>query len=192
MNGVNNMLNHKGTLTIESDRLILRRFNIEDAEDMLINWASDTEVTKYLSWEPHKSIDITNQVISVWIDDYEKDHTYNWCIVLKSTGKVIGHISVVQLNNLHETCEIGYCLGRAFWNNGIMTEALQSVIRFLFEEVGMNRIQAKHDLDNPSSGKVMEKVGMKHEGLLRQSRKRKDGTYGSTNIYSILRDEING
>jgi [ribosomal protein S5]-alanine N-acetyltransferase len=189
MNGVNIMLNHKGTLTIESNRLRLRRFNIKDAEDMFSNWASDTEVTKFLSWEPHNSIDVTKQVISDWINDYDKDNTYNWCIVLRDSGKVIGLISVVQLSNMHEMCEIGYCLGRAFWNNGIITEALQTVIKFLFQEVGINRIQAKHDLDNPSSGKVMEKVGMKYEGLLRQSRKRKDGTYGSTNIYSILRNE---
>jgi ribosomal-protein-alanine N-acetyltransferase len=177
-------------MTIESDRLTLRRFNIEDAEDMFFNWATDTEVTKFLSWKPHNSIDVTKLVISDWINDYDKDTTYNWCIALRDTGNVIGQISVVQLSNMHEMCEIGYSLGREFWNNGMITEALKSVIRFLFHEVGINRIQAKHDLDNPASGKVMEKVGMKYEGLLRQSRKRKDGSYGSTNIYSILRDEI--
>lgn len=183
------MFNDRGTVTIESDRLILRKFSIDDAEDMFHNWASDSAVVDFLSWEPHSSIDVTRQVISTWISAYESDSTYNWCIVMKDTGKAIGHISATQINEKNQRCELDYLLGKAYWNKGIMTEALKLVIDFLFDEVGINRIQAKHDIDNPASGKVMQKAGMKYEGTLRQYRKRRNGTFGCSSVYSHLKGE---
>ena len=184
------MLSHKGTVSLETDHLILRSFKIEDAEDMFLNWASDYEVAKFLSWQTHETPEVTKQILSSWIKAYERPDTYNWCIILKEYDKAIGHISVVELNDKNQRCSIGYCIGKAFWNKGLMTESLKAVIEFLFNEVGMNRIQAKHDTDNPASGEVMKKAGMKYEGTLHQYRKRKDGTFGNSSIYAIIKDEM--
>jgi [ribosomal protein S5]-alanine N-acetyltransferase len=183
------MLIHKGTVALETESLILRSFTTDDAEDMFLNWASDAEVARYLSWVPHASVDVTRQVLTDWVNAYENIDNYNWAIVPKEYGKVIGHIAVNEISEKNLRCSIGYCISRVFWNKGITTEAYKIVIDFLFSEVGVNRIQAKHDSDNPASGKVMEKVGMKYEGTLRQYRTRKDGSFGSSKMYSILRDD---
>lgn len=181
------MLNHKGTTTLTTERLILRRFKQEDAEDVFQNWTKDPAVTKFLSWMSHESIDTTRQMVGEWIKQYEDSNKYNWCITLGDEGKAIGHITVTQLNEKNQRCDIGYVLGSAYWGKGIMTEALQAVTEFLFNQVDMNRIQAMHDTKNPASGKVMQKVGMSYEGTMMQYRKRKDGTYGDVNIYAILK-----
>lgn len=120
------MLNHKGTMSLETERLKLRKFNQEDAEDMYNNWASDAEVTKYLTWPTHSSIEVTKRVVGMWIDDYENGEYYQWAIELKETGQVIGSISLMNIDNHIGNCEIGYCIGKEFWNKGIVTEAFSN------------------------------------------------------------------
>ena len=95
------MLNHKGTLEIETDRLVLRRFTVNDAENMFNNWANDSEVTKYLSWKPHGKIDTTKDILNSWVQDYESTNVYNWAIVYKNDSMVIGSISVVESSEEH-------------------------------------------------------------------------------------------
>lgn len=184
------MLNHKGTVTLETDRLILRRFSLEDAEEMFKNWANDSEVTRFLTWYPHGNVETTKEVVSIWVADYAKDTTYNWGIELKETGQLIGSISAVDFSQKDCRCEIGYCISKAYWNKGFMTEALKEVMRFLFSEIGINRIQAKHDVLNPGSGKVMEKAGMKYEGTFRQYFARKDGTFGDMKMYAAIKGDM--
>ncbi len=158
-----------GTKELETNRLILRKYVIDDAEDMFFNWASDPEVTRFLTWPTHSSLEISKKVLSEWILNYSDDNYYNWAIVFKETGRVIGNIAVVKLNNIVDSADIGYCMNQGLWGNGIMPEALKAVIAFLFKEVGVNRIAASHDANNPKSGRVMEKAGMKLEGVLRQA-----------------------
>ena len=130
------MLTHKGTKPIETHRLILRPALPEDAQPMFENWASDPEVTKFLTWPPHTSIDVSAAVIQSWIDGYYRDDYYQWMICMKEdTHSPIGSISVVELNDRVQKAEIGYCLGKNWWRKGIMTEALMAVIDFLFDEV---------------------------------------------------------
>ena len=162
-------MNKAGTRKIETDRLILRRFRPEDALDMFANWASDPEVTKFLTWQPHSDVEVTKALVSDWISRYEDGGYFNWAIELKETGKVIGNISVVRLDERVESAEIGYCMGKAYWGRGLMPEALAAVMDYLFDVVGMNRVAACHDADNHKSGRVMEKAGMKQEGVLRAS-----------------------
>ena len=162
-------MNKLGTKRIETERLILRRFVIEDAEDMYNNWASDTEVTKFLTWPTHPSVDITSMLLQDWISKYEDGGYFNWVIELKETGRAIGNISVVRLKEEIEAAEIGYCMSRTYWGQGIMPEALRAVMDFLFDEVGLNRVAACHDANNPKSGRVMDKAGMKQEGVLRRA-----------------------
>ena len=182
------MLTHKGTQTIETSRLLLRKAVREDAQAMFRNWASDPEVTKYLTWPAHGSIAVSEMVIGSWLQEYEKDSYYQWMIVLKELGEPIGSISVVRQNEAVEEAEIGYCIGRAWWHKGIVSEALAAVIQYLFAEVGMNRVAARHDPNNPHSGGVMRKCGMKYEGTSRACDRNNQGIC-DTAQYAILRSE---
>lgn len=184
------MLYHKGTVYIETDRLILRKFEKEDAGDMFTNWANDPDVTKYLSWNVHKKISITREIINTWVYSYKKTDFYNWAIVFKSDAKVIGSISLDNISNVHFRCEIGYCLSKVFWNRGLMTEALKSVVKYLFTDVGFKRIQAIHHTANYASGKVMLKAGMKYEGILRKYHLSNDGVLTDCKIYSIIDKDL--
>ena len=182
------MLTHKGTQTIETSRLILRRAVREDAEPMFRNWASDPEVTKFLTWPVHSNIAVSEMVIGSWIQEYEKESYYQWMIVLKELDEPIGSISVVRQNDRAEETEIGYCIGRRWWHKGIVSEALSAVIEYLFMEVGVNRVAARHDPNNPHSGGVMRKCGMKYEGTNRACDRNNQGICDAAQ-YSILRGE---
>ena len=91
-------MKHLGTKTIETSRLILRRFALEDAPAMHANWASDPEVTKFLTWPPHASVDVSRMVLDGWVKAYDDPHTYLWAIVPKELDQPIGSISVVGQN----------------------------------------------------------------------------------------------
>lgn len=183
-------MNHIGTKTIETNRLILRKFKATDAMYMYKNWGNDSRVTKYLSWQPHKNLKDSEAIINLWTKHYEDKSTYNWVIELKEINEVIGNISIVNLEELNQSCEIGYCIGSRFWNKGITTEAFQEVIKFLFEEVGFNRICAKYNIENPASGAVMKKCNMIYEGTLREVQF-KNNSFNTLGVYSILKREWN-
>lgn len=181
-------MNHKGTVLLETDRLILRKFVIEDADSMYKNWACEYEVTKFLTWPTHSDVGVTKSVLNSWIADYNKMDFYNWAIELKELGEVIGNISVVHIKENIESALLGYCMGTKWWGNGIMPEAGKEIIRYLFEEVGFNRIAANHDKNNPKSGRVMQKIGMTYEGTLRKAGFCNQGVIDEA-WYSILKSE---
>ena len=183
------MMKLLGTRKLETKRLILRRFVIEDAEDMYNNWASDSEVTKYLTWPTHPSSEVTKMLLRDWISKYKDDDYFNWAIEYKETGKVIGNISVVKLNKDILSADMGYCMSRSLWGNGIMPEALTEVIGYLLNEVELNRIAACHAVENPKSGRVMNKSGMKLDGVLRQAGKNNQGICDEV-WYSIIKSDI--
>lgn len=179
-------IKHLGTARLETDRLVLRPYTLQDAQAMYDNWAGDSQVTKYLTWESHRNVEETKQILEEWMARYEDRDFYNWAIAWKEDpGQPIGNISVVELDADVECASVGYCLGRKWWRQGVMTEAFGGIIRFLFEEVGLNRIQASHDIENPNSGKVMEKCGLKKEGVLRQSARNCQGICDSC-IHGLL------
>ena len=180
------MLKHLGTLTLSTPRLLLRTFTQEDAADMFHNWASDPEVTKYLTWPTHPSIEVSNYVCNDWVSHYSEPDYYQWAIVYD--GQTIGSIAVVEHDDRVGKAHIGYCIGRSWWHMGIMSEALQAVMDFLFDEVGYLRIEARHDPRNPHSGSVMRKCGMKYEGTLRQSDWNNQGICDAS-WYSLLKGE---
>lgn len=153
---------------------------------MYVNWASDDEVTKYMTWPTHTNVEISQLVVNDWVSSYDKDDFYLWAIVFE--GQVIGSISVVQMDDNVQKAHVGYCIGRNWWRKGIMSEALKAVMDYLFDEVGMNRIEACHDLNNPNSGGVMIKCGMKYEGTLRQSGWNNQGVCDEV-FYALLKAE---
>ena len=181
------MLNHKGTVTIETARLILRQARLEDAQPMFRNWANDPEVTKYLTWPTHGSVEVTKAVVASWVESYEREDYYHWMIILKETNEPIGSL-LASIVGRAQSAHIGYCIGKAWWHQGIMTEALTAVMDYLFDEVGFHRIESMHDPNNPNSGKVMTKCGMKYEGTHRQADRNNQGICDAC-YYGILKDE---
>lgn len=162
-------MNHKGTITLETDRLILRKFNLDDAKAMYANWANDAEVTKYLMWPAHKDVSISINVLKDWISQYDSDKFYQWAITLKSDKtEPIGCISIVRQDEQIAMVHVGYCIGKKWWHKGVTSEALSELIRFFFEEVQVNRIESRHDPRNMNSGKVMQKCGLIYEGTMKQ------------------------
>ena len=157
-----------GTQTIETKRLILRRFRVSDAENMFKNWASDDEVTRFLTWPSHQNVEDTRALLIEWVAGYEAVDKYEWCIELKEIGEAIGSIGGMNVNEAVNSVEVGYCISRKYWHQGIVSEALAPVVKFFFNEVDINRISARHDVNNPNSGKVMLKCGFTYEGTRRQ------------------------
>ena len=183
-------MNTAGTKTIETERLVLRRYVVDDAPDMYANWTSDPEVTKFMPWPTHESPEFTRDMLTEWVSYYDDGGTYNWGITLKGEDKVIGNIAVVSKDENIKSFEIGYCLGRDYWGRGIMPEALRSVIRYLFDnEKDLMRIMTSHDTRNRKSGRVMQKAGMTYEGTIRASKVNKQGIH-DTAYYSVLRSDI--
>lgn len=177
---------HKGTKYLETERLILRKFNVNDAQKMFDNWATNSNVTKFLTWQPHANVEVTKAVLNDWISKYNEENFYQWAIVIKDKNEPIGSLSVVRINEDVNETEIGYCIGEQWWGQGFTAEAFKRVIDFLFNEVGVKRICAKHDVNNPNSGKVMVKCGLKHEGILKRAGKNNDNNACDLAIYSIL------
>ena len=181
-------MNHLGTKRIETSRLVLRPFTAKDAEAMYRNWASDPEVTKFLSWPHYKSVDTAHEILAVWTKQYHDNTFYQWAIVLKELDEPIGSISVVNHDDRVDMAEIGFCIGKNWWGQGIMTEAMKAIMDYLFEEVGVQRIEAGHDPNNPASGAVQRKCGLKYEGTFRR---RIRSNQGITDVawYAILKEE---
>ncbi len=182
------MIQHKGTKTLKTERLILRRFTPSDAEEMFSCWANDERVTKFLTWAPHGSLDVTKFVLSDWCSSYEKPDYYQWGIEFE--GKLIGSLAVVERDDNSERCEIGYCIGFDFWGKGIMTEAVKAVIDFLLLEVGYNRVEICHATKNPASGNVAKKCGLKLEGVKREFFKAQSGELLDIAIYSVIKSDL--
>lgn len=157
-------MKHLGTKRIETERLVLRRFTLEDAENMYRNWASDPEVTRFLLWPTHEDVEHTRSILKEWVSSYENEDKYEWCIAKKENDEPIGSIGAFNYNEKVQSIEIGYCISKAYWHQGITSEAMRAVMDYLLHEVGVARIEARHDPKNQHSGGVMRKCGLKYEG----------------------------
>lgn len=155
-----------GIKVIILKRIYLRKFNLKDAND-LFEFASNENVTRYLTWNPHKSIEETKAYLSNVATKYDQD-TYRWAICSKENNKLIGTIDVVRLNKEKEEAEIGYVLNEKYHNHGYMSEAFNGVIDYLFNEVNLKKIKACYQLGNIASKRVMEKCGLKKEHLIKE------------------------
>ena len=168
-------MNHQGTRRLETPRLILRRFSVQDAPSMYTNWASDPAVTEFLTWPAHASEDVSRMVLKDWTAQYADPSFYTWGLEIRETGELIGSLSVVRLDEDIGEAELGWCIGRRWWGMGYTPEAAAAVRDYLFDAVGVNRLSAKHDVNNPKSGRVMAKIGMRIEGVRRQGGRNNKG-----------------
>jgi ribosomal-protein-alanine N-acetyltransferase len=155
-------MNHLGTITIETDRLILRQYKMTDADDMFSNWVADPEISRFWGWELHKNIEETKSLLSGWIAEYSRIDNYHWVIVLKETSQAIGYIYLNEINDEKGSSSVHYLVSRKYWNQGIMTEACKAIIDFSFSKIGMLYIHTHHHVDNHASGKVMQKSGFRY------------------------------
>ena len=173
---------------LKTDRLILRKYKKKDAHD-IFDYASDPAVPIYMSWGVHKNIEHTQDFMKRFINEKYLENIPEWAIEHKESGKMIGGIGIVEINETDNRVEVGYVLNQKFWGRGIMSEALNEVLRYCFIELKVNRVEAIVRLENLASNKVLEKVGMVCEGVLRKSHKQK-GEYHDVKLYSILKDEF--
>jgi ribosomal-protein-alanine N-acetyltransferase len=155
-------LYHVGTKTIETNRLRLRKYEMRDAEDMFSNWVTDLEVSRYWGWKPHENIEETKSLLASWIDEYSNIDNYHWVIVLKESTQAVGYIYLNEIDTEIESVSVHYLVSRKYWGKGIMTEACKAVIDFAFSTINVLYIHSHHHLDNPASGKVMQKSGMRY------------------------------
>ena len=167
-------------LTLETERLILRPFNIEDAYDMYNGWTSDEEVTKYLSWSVHKSVEETAELLALWELQYDIPERINFAITLKDSGILIGGIDVVGY--IDKMPVIGYNLSQQYWNNGYMTEACKCVINYLFS-IGHKVIRIDAVDLNTGSNKVITKCGGKLKEAYKDNMKGKEVTINKYYLY---------
>lgn len=182
-------LNHIGTKTIETNRLILRKYEMSDAEDMFSNWVSDSEVNKFWGWKSHENIEETKLLLSGWIDDYSKMDYYHWVIILKETTQAIGYIYLNEINDEIQSVSVHYLISRKYWGCGIMTEACKAVVGFVFSMINASLIHTHHHIDNPASGKVMQKTGMRYIETKYKQVPNCEQISGNYCYYQITKDE---
>ena len=182
------MLKHNGTQTIETERLILRKFAYTDADDMLKYWISDPLVQFSYAEPIYVNRQELAEPLNKYISSYEKSDYYRWAIILKETNECIGQVAFFLVNSENHFGEIEYCIGRTFQKKGFATESTKAVMQFGFETINFHKIQICHREGNTASQKVIEKCGFKYEGALRDFFYR-DGEYLDRLYYSWLKEE---
>ena len=159
-----------------------------DATDIFA-YSRDPEVSRHVLWDAHRSIADSKAYLRYILRQYRSGEPSSWGIELIETGRLIGTIGFMWWNREYRSAEVGYSLSRVYWGQGLMTEALGEIIRFGFGQMHLHRIEAQHETDNPASGRVMEKVGMRKEGVLR-GRLYNKGKYADVALYAILREDF--
>ena len=178
---------NSGIPLLTTERLRLRQLNMRDAED-IVRYSRDPLVAKYVLWQAHSNIGDSRAYIRYMMHAYRTGEPSSWGIEYAKYRRIIGTIGFMWIQNSNSCAEVGYSLAREYWNQGIMTEALSEVIRYGFEELRLNRIEAIHEPDNAASGAVMQKCGMLYEGYQRQKLLNK-GKYVDVKLYAILRQD---
>ena len=170
---------------IETDRLILRHMKAADARDMF-DYARRPEVTRYLLWAPHESLEYTRTYLKQVEHCYKQGSFHDFGVIYKENNRLIGTCGFARIDSANSTAEAGYVLNPDYWGRGLATEALCAIIRMGFEKCGFNRIESRYMAGNLASRRVMEKSGMTFEGVLRQSVFVKED-YADVGVCSILR-----
>ena len=173
--------------TLETDRLILRGMRVSDAEDMF-EYARRPSVTQYLTWNPHTDPAETREYLTYVGQRYRTGDFYDWAVVDRESGHMIGTCGFTSFNCPHDTAEIGYVLNPTYQGKGLATEAVRRVLDFGFDELGLHRIEAHFMEGNDASRRLMERVDMTFEGYARESMRIK-GRFCTIGTCAILRYE---
>ena len=154
------MLTHIGTKTIETERMILRRFEYSDNESMRKNWISNEKIQSLYSEPVYETEEEVKELLAKYIGSYEKDDYYRWAIIDKSTKECIGQIAYFLVDSKNHFAEIEYCIGEAYQCKGLATEATKAVIAYGFNEMNLHKVQICTKTINAPSKRVIEKCGL--------------------------------
>ncbi len=184
------MVNHTGTQTINTERLILRRFEYSDIDSMLRNWIADKK-TQWDYGEPcYPTTEAVRELFDTkYIVSYSRNDYYRWAIVEKGSGECIGQIAYFIMDTDNQHGEIEYVIGPAFQGKGYATEATKAVIAYGFEKINLHRIEIDCRTENEASRSVIEKCGLTYEGVFRDFFWRKDHFEGRR-VFSILKQDF--
>ena len=172
---------------VETERLLLRPLRLRDAADIYA-YAQDPRVARYVLWDAHTGVGDSRDYIRWNRQQYRAGLPGSWAMVLRETGRVIGTIGYMSWDGEQSCAELGYSLGREWWNRGLATEALRTVIDISFRSFPVHRLEAMHETENPASGRVMEKCGMRREGVLRGKIANK-GAWRDVVLWAMLRED---
>lgn len=182
------MLTHLGTDTIETERLILRRFAYEDADAMLKNWVADEKIQSLYSEPVYTTQEAVKGLLDKYIGSYEREDCYRWAVIEKQSGECIGQIAYFLVDSKNHFAEIEYCIGAAFQCRGYATEAAKAVIAYGFDRINLHKVQICTKTMNAPSKRVIEKCGFIYEGTLRDYFYM-NGEYVGRLYFSMLRAE---
>ena len=173
---------------LNTRNLRLRKLRASDVECYYKRIGSSEEVTKYMLWQPHISLQESRESIEKVLMRYRDGNTYTWGIALAEDDSIIGRIDLLRFDEEQSSCSFAYMLGKEFWGCGFGTESLKAVFAFAFEKMEIQRIVADHMSDNIASGKVMQKAGM-HYVRKQVSKYEKCGMYYDADEYMITIDD---
>ena len=173
--------------TLFTDRLILRKLTVNDANDMF-EYAKDPELAGMGLWLPFKDMEECVKDLAQNVADYEDGKLISWAMELRDNGKMIGRCGLVDQSFFHSRADISYAMNRNYWGEGLMSEAMKEVVRYSFETLELNRLGAGVLPENIASIRILEKLGFKYEGTRRELTKVR-GKFDDVNLYSLLRKE---
>lgn len=183
------MLTHIGTDTIETERLILRKFKISDDEAMLKYWIADEKIQSLYSETVYTTKAEVDELLEKYINSYQKNDYYRWAIIEKNSGECIGQIAYFLVDSKNNFAEIEYCIGSDFQCKGYATEATKAVIQYGFDKINLHKVQICTKTINKPSKRVIEKCGFTYEGTLRDYFYM-DGEYVGRLYFSMLKSEF--
>ncbi len=172
---------------LETPRLLVRPPQLRDAADFY-TFARDDEMCRYVLWDAHKNIRESRETLRGMMKRNHQGYPGTFVIEFKSEGRMIGTIGFQWIDPENKSCELGYSIARRLWGHGIAVEALEAVVRYAFEQLDLNRVEAKHDILNPASGRVLNKAGFIQEGCARESLLIK-GRRADMQRYALLRSQ---
>ena len=173
----------------QTARLAAAAANRADAPAVLETYARDPEVARYMVWGPHRDVGETVAFLETCESAWASRKSYSWCLRLKPDGTLVGMLSARVRG---ESMDMGYVLGRRWWRRGLMSEAVTWLVQWAWEQPAIARVWATCDVDNTASAGLLERIGMRREGILRRwvPRPALGGGLHDSLAYSLLRDEV--
>ena len=173
---------------IKTKHLLLRKLRMADAECYYAHIGSSEEVTRYMLWNPHESLQESHDSIVRILTKYESGRCYTWAITRIEDDELIGRIDLLRFDERDNSCSFAYMLGKKFWGKGYGTEALKAVFSFAFKNLEVESIVADHMSENIASGRVMQKAGMAYMGRY-VAKYEKNGSMYDADAYQITFDD---